>query len=127
MRGNSLYNIRAGREKCVALDELLATMLALQAYRSDHGHYPKSLTSLIPAYLLRSPADPFSDGKSLTYKSTQVGYLLYSIGPDGKDNSGRPIDNWALSLVGGIANTNAKIPGTTGFDTSGDIVAGVNH
>jgi hypothetical protein len=35
------------------------------------------------------PEDPFSDGK-LSYQRTATGVVVYSVGPDGKDDGGLP-------------------------------------
>ena len=67
----------------------LATLaLALGGYRSDRGKYPKTLTELTPKYLAEIPKDVFSDG-DLHYKLENDGYLLYSVGINGKDDAGR--------------------------------------
>jgi hypothetical protein len=61
---------------------------ALAWYRSDHGHYPKTLEALLPGYLDRIPQDLFS-GKRLIYIPSKDGYLLYSVGVNGRDEGGR--------------------------------------
>lgn len=69
---------------------LLLAALALRAYKLEHGTYPEDLAMLSPTYLRSVPSDPF--GKSaLRYKKQGAGYLLWSIGPDKKDNGGQPI------------------------------------
>jgi hypothetical protein len=61
---------------------------ALAGYRADHmGKYPPTLAELAPAYIDVLPKDPFTDG-DLHYKSDGEGYLLYSVGPNGKDDGG---------------------------------------
>ena len=67
----------------------LATLaLALASYHANHGKYPKALAELIPKYLAMIPKDAFSDG-DLHYRLDGDGYLLYSVGPNGKDEGGR--------------------------------------
>jgi len=61
---------------------------ALAAYRQDHGVYPKALSALLPNYLREMPADLFS-GQPLIYRPRADGYLLYSVGVNGKDEQGR--------------------------------------
>jgi hypothetical protein len=61
---------------------------ALGAYRADHGAYPAKLADLAPKYVARVPKDIFSDSE-LHYRSEGGGYLLYSVGPNGKDDSGK--------------------------------------
>lgn len=66
---------------------LLETEVALRRYRARHGHYPAKLSQLVPTLLRSVPKDPFGS-KSIRYKRTAAGFLLYSVGPDLKD-SGR--------------------------------------
>jgi hypothetical protein len=61
---------------------------ALAAYRADHGRYPERLDGLAPKYLAQVPGDLFS-GKALTYRPSGDGYLLYSVGVNGRDEGGR--------------------------------------
>jgi hypothetical protein len=61
---------------------------ALAQYHRDHGHYPKTLHALVPKHLKEIPDDVFS-GKALIYRPNEKGYLLYSVGYNGKDDDGR--------------------------------------
>jgi hypothetical protein len=61
---------------------------ALAAYRSHQGRYPRKLEELAPTYLPAIPDDLFS-GKALIYRPDEKGYLLYSVGVNGKDDGGR--------------------------------------
>jgi len=61
--------------------------LALAAYRAEKGAYPAKLADLSPGYVKVIPNDFFS-GKDLIYKPTKDGYLLYSVGPNMKDDDG---------------------------------------
>jgi hypothetical protein len=70
----------------------LQVAFALEAYRKEHGAYPKELAELAPKYLPQVPDDLFS-GKPLIYRRAQDGYLLYSVGPNGKDDEGRGRDD----------------------------------
>ena len=85
----------------------LQTEIALRRYRFDFGCYPTDLADLLPTYLQKIPIDPFGRGKPLKYKPLNGGksFLLYSLGPDLKDNGGRP-GRWS------------------GAGTHGDLVAG---
>jgi len=65
---------------------------ALAAYRSDMGRYPAKLDQLAPKYIDEVPDDLFS-GKALVYRATGNGYLLYSVGLNGKDEGGRGPDD----------------------------------
>ncbi len=109
-------------------DRTLMLQLALRAYKLENGAYPPSLKALVPAYLSAVPADPFGGGEPLRYKRSGVTYVLWSIGPDGRDDGGKPIP----PRVGSRRPKN--FPGErprgprsfTDFEGKGDVVAGVN-
>ena len=48
---------------------------------------PETLAELSPKYIAEVPKNPFSDA-DLLYKPEADGYLLYSVGPNGKDDGG---------------------------------------
>lgn len=73
----------------VAHERLLAAELALRCYRSEHGNVPARLDDLVTNYLSKVPEDPFT-GQPLIYKPQGTYGLLYSVGPDGVDDGGRP-------------------------------------
>jgi hypothetical protein len=62
-------------------------LTALAAYHADEKKYPKELDGLVPKYLKRVPDDVFN-GKELIYCRVDTGYLLYSVGPNEKDDGG---------------------------------------
>jgi hypothetical protein len=74
-------------------DGLLLVTLALHAFRVEQGHYPASLAELAPAYLKKLPDDPFAVQGTFKYLVQGKSYVLYSVGPDGKDDGGRMIDD----------------------------------
>jgi hypothetical protein len=62
--------------------------LAVERYRRVHAEsLPDSLAELVPAYLDAPPLDPI-DGQPLRFTKLAKGYVIYSIGSDGKDNGG---------------------------------------
>ena len=69
---------------------LLRTELALREFRLRHGAYPAKLEALAPEALAVVPVDPFSE-QPLRYRRQGNGYVLYSVGPDLKDDGGTPI------------------------------------
>lgn len=73
--------------EALAKSALSQTALAIHAYRQDKKSLPEHLGQLVGDYLKDVPFDPFS-GKPLIYKPTKTGYLLYSIGPNRKDDGG---------------------------------------
>lgn len=69
---------------------LLQTEVALRRYRFDHGRYPERLAQLAPKYLKSTPVDPFGLNKPLLYRLRKDGsFLLYSRGPNMKDDGGK--------------------------------------
>lgn len=71
----------------IALDQML---LALQAYKARHGAYPASVEELKTKLGWKLPKDPFSE-KDFVYKRRDKGFILYSVGPDMKDDGGQAI------------------------------------
>jgi hypothetical protein len=69
---------------------LLATELALRCYQASKGRPPARLDDLVPDYLAKVPQDPFSR-RPLIYRPQGATWLLYSVGPDGVDDGGRPM------------------------------------
>ena len=61
--------------------------LAVERFRLAHGGaLPARLQDLAPQFLTAVPTDPI-DGAPLRFKRLETGYVIYSIGPDGKDDS----------------------------------------
>lgn len=60
----------------------------LAQYRADHDTYPATLADLTPKYVAKLPKDLFTDG-DLHYRQEGDGYLLYSVGVNGKDDDGK--------------------------------------
>jgi hypothetical protein len=98
------YNIVGRQRAPFAVAETRLQMMrvevAIRRYRFDHGHFPRALTDLVPGYLKSVPIDPFGRGRSLRYRQLSAGsdYLLYSIGPDMKDDRGKATD-WGMPFV----------------------------
>jgi hypothetical protein len=80
--------VQSAADRAGQTQDNLQVAFALAAHRAEHGRYPKELDALAPAYLARVPPDLFS-GKPLIYRPGEGGYLLYSVGPNGKDEGGR--------------------------------------
>ena len=75
----------AVRDKAILRYALAAA--AAERFRRDKGRWPETLDELVPAYLARVPADPY-DGKPLRFNRLPDGVLVYSVGPDRKDDGG---------------------------------------
>lgn len=71
--------------RMIAQTRVTRTGLALLQYRKTHGALPNTLDALA----LPHTQDPFSQ-KSLLYRPEAQGFVLYSVGPDRKDNGGIP-------------------------------------
>jgi len=65
-----------------------AAALAVERYRLARGHWPERLEDLVPDYLAAVPADPF-DGRPLRLRRLPDGIVVYSVGPDRQDDSGK--------------------------------------
>jgi hypothetical protein len=71
--------------------QLTITAIALRRFQLRRGALPKQLDELIPDFLAASPTDPLS-GKNLNYRTNGGGgFVLYSVGLDGKDDGGDPV------------------------------------
>ncbi len=63
------------------------TALSLAIHHHKRGQYPASLAAL-PDAAQREAVDPYT-GKPLIYRRTADGYLLYSVGPNGQDDTAK--------------------------------------
>lgn len=62
--------------------------VAIERYRRAHADAaPATLNELIPRYLQAIPEDPLV-GRPLRFRPLPDGYVVYSVGPDGKDDGG---------------------------------------
>ncbi|MHC4210115.1 MAG: hypothetical protein ACYSWT_10430 [Planctomycetota bacterium] len=81
--------------------------LAVEGYRAEHGECPPTLQALVPAWLDAVPEDPYSDGpfvyRLVSGDEQGRGYVLYSVGADGRDDGGlpHPVEPMAAFTRGG--------------------------
>ena len=61
--------------------------MALRMHKVETGSYPDALSLLVPDYLSEATVDPFS-GKGMIYRKDGRGFIVYSIGQNGKDDGG---------------------------------------
>ncbi|MBI5706480.1 MAG: hypothetical protein HZC36_05770 [Armatimonadetes bacterium] len=73
--------------------------LSLEVYKRRFGHYPSHAEAMKQSLYL--PGDPFGTGV-LHYALKGDGYLLYSVGPDGKDDQGVPAGMIRSTLSSGL-------------------------
>jgi hypothetical protein len=64
-----------------------AAAIAAERFRRANGRWPTTLDELVPRYLSAVPHDPF-DIKPLKLARRPDGIVIYSVGPDGKDDGG---------------------------------------
>lgn len=107
--------------------EILKAQLALQAYRQDHGSYPKQLSELVSQhYLQQYPKDLFASDQQFHYALVKADkYLLYSVGPDGTDQHGAPATNPSM-----VERGKEKVSDSYRYQvqeaSKGDIVVGIH-
>jgi len=93
-----------------AFNLLLKSALELRAQKLEGGSFPN---------VFQTPADPFSpDAEPLVYRKTKAGYLLYSVGPDGRDNGGADIQTIEVGELNGVKSVTDKLRS----DSFGDII-----
>ena len=102
-------------------NSLLLVALALRAYHEDKQTYPATLAELAPAYLKQLPDDPFALEGGFRYRKQGEKFVLYSVGPDAKDDGGKPIDDLTQAK-----STNPRARYLVEQQSLGDIVVGVN-
>jgi len=84
-----LSRAQSSRDRAIANLKLVQIALLLKAYRAEHGGYPSSLQQLGGIKGRPPPTDPFS-GKPFVYSRDGAGFLVYSWGPNLKDDGGKP-------------------------------------
>lgn len=78
------------RAVCEADMAVAQVAMALAAYRDRRSIYPAALDELDRELGWKLPDDPFT-GEPLVYQRRGQGFALYSIGPDLKDDGGKPM------------------------------------
>jgi hypothetical protein len=68
--------------------------MALAAYRAENGQYPERLDELVPKYIAQLPRDLYGEHPPLHYRRDSNGYLLYSVGPNGRDEQAGTSENF---------------------------------
>jgi hypothetical protein len=84
---------RIVEESAAMQQDLTKTAFALAAYRADNGSYPTKLHAIVPKYVKQLPKDIFNNDRDLHYATEADGYLLYSVGSNGRDDGGRGQDD----------------------------------
>jgi hypothetical protein len=93
-----------------AQSALRQVWLAVRCYQIDKRRLPASLQDLLPDYLVAIPTDPFS-GKPLLANAATGAFVIYSVGPDCRDDGGSPIQgNVTSKSTGDIIRTVQPAP-----------------
>ena len=79
--------------------DLAVMVLGVKAYKADKGFWPQAVDHLAPRYLRTVPADPFS-GKSFILKQVGKHRIVYSVGPNGRDDGGRKAADDVVVRIG---------------------------
>lgn len=95
----ALSGVFKTQAKSQARHRATEVLLAATRARLEAAAPPESAESLVPAWLLAMPADPFRAEGPLTVKTGADGWLVYSVGPDGEDDGG-PVPAGAKPVEG---------------------------
>ncbi|MBC7821910.1 MAG: hypothetical protein IAG10_33910 [Planctomycetaceae bacterium] len=86
---SSGQGIFTATDREAARDTVLLTVLALELFSREHGHYPEKLDELVPDFLPAVPDDNHAPPKTaLRYQRDANGALIYSVGDNGTDDGG---------------------------------------
>ncbi len=77
-------------ERIIQLRDATLVALALELYHRRQGEWPKALDELVPDMIPAVPPDRFT-GSPLLYRVVNDRPVLYSAGPDKKDDGGRSV------------------------------------
>lgn len=71
------------------MNQIAMLNLTIGRYYAINGSLPHELSELVPNHIIRIPIDPFNDEwKPFAYKVKGDGWVVYSFGPDRKDDGG---------------------------------------
>ena len=88
----------------------ISIAIALKQYWFDNGHIPQNLSALIPKYLEKLTDDSFNEFLEIKYiRQSDNKAILYSVGPDGKDQKGKKIFFEEARTIGDIVNLEGDI------------------
>ena len=78
----------------LAVIRAMRIAVAIERYRRDHDEVlPNDLSALLPTCLASVPIDPFT-GKDMRFTKDGGGYVVYSVGSDGRDDGGDVAVRW---------------------------------
>ena len=84
--GQQFFN---ATDREAARDTVLLTVLALELFAREQGHFPEKLDELVPDFLPTVPEDTHAPPKTaLRYRRDADGALIFSVGENGTDDGG---------------------------------------
>jgi hypothetical protein len=90
------YNIHNAYLRTIALERGARLIVALRRYKNKNGTWPANLDDVRPLAKEEIFIDP-TNGSSFVYKLIDEGFILYSKGKNGRDDSGGyESDDWLL-------------------------------
>jgi len=93
------------------LRRMAIVALALKRFQLRHGQFPAGLEALVPDYLTAVPLD-LMDGRPLRYRRNgERGFVLYSVGEDGKDDGGSLVPNGGTAAIDPWSTQDTRWPG----------------
>jgi hypothetical protein len=103
--------------------ELLEVALAVRLYRLERGRSPARLGEMERRWLPQVPRDPW--GQSIVYRLKHRQPVIYSLGPDGRDDGGKAVSPGHLPrwTTGDLVFGRLYYPHTRGFSNCLPLVA----
>jgi hypothetical protein len=98
-----------------AMLELARVGVAVERYRVVHGAWPNQLSALTPEYLDETPTDVY-DEILLHYIRRDEEIVVYSVGPDLKDDGGVDLERHRYGKTTGDIALTLSAPPTTGLN-----------
>jgi hypothetical protein len=70
-------------------EQMLRVLIAAAKFKAEKGTWPARLEELVPEHLRELPRDLCAPGGTFRYRVNERGALVYSVGPNGKDEGGK--------------------------------------
>jgi hypothetical protein len=102
LQSPAIYKVQQGIDRTEQFSRNILIAYALASFKLDREKYPKTIEELTPDYLAKIPLDLYS-GKAVIYRPDEKGFLLYSVGPNGKDDGGDPATPGVFPATGDAA------------------------
>ncbi len=83
-----MFRVGAACRRKTAQVAAMRGLIAVERFRMKHGKWPAKLSEVVPEFLDRLPTDPF-DGTPIKMVRTSDGIIVYTVGNDKVDNSGK--------------------------------------